>query len=118
VDSLVVAQAPPHILIVKKYQTLVNEEDIEDVLATGSIPNILKFMRTRNILDVSSSFDLKYIYWLCKDSKFFKEGIEIMRAKNWYDHTFWSFSIMHKDMKTMKEYFNSERAGLKKVVGA
>lgn len=105
-------------MIVKRYQTSVNEEDIEDVLATGSIPNILKFMRTRNILDPSSSFDLKYIYWLCKDVKFYREGIEIMRAKNWYDHTFWSFSIMHRDINAMKEYFNSERAGLKKIVGA
>ena len=41
-----------------------------------------------------------------------------MRAKNWYDHTFWSFSIMQKDVIAMKEYFNSDRAGLKKVVGA
>jgi hypothetical protein len=116
VDSLVVAQAPSHTLIVKRYQTSVNEEDIEDVLATGSIANILKFMRTRNILD--GSFHLKYVYWLCKDPKFYKEAIEIMRAKNWYDHTFWSFSIMQKDVIAMKEYFNSDRAGLKKVVGA
>jgi hypothetical protein len=34
---------------VKAVQTKVNEEDIEDVLATGSIPDILKFMRTKNI---------------------------------------------------------------------
>jgi hypothetical protein len=37
-------------LVVKKYQTKVNEADIEDVLATGSIPQILKFMKTKNIL--------------------------------------------------------------------
>lgn len=115
-DSLVVAQAPPHTLIVKRYQTSINEDDIEDVLATGSIPNILKFMRTRNILD--GKFDLKYIYWLCKDPKFYIEGLEIMRAKNLFDHTFWSFSIIHNDPVAMKEYFNSERTALKKIIGA
>ena len=73
-------------------------------------------MRTKNILD--GSFNLKYIYWLCKDSKFFKECLDIMRAKQWFDPTLWSFSIMHKDLTAMIEYFNSKQSNLKKIVGA
>ncbi len=49
VDRLVVAKAPPTTLKVQRSQTRVNEDDFDDILATGSIPNILNFMRTKNI---------------------------------------------------------------------
>lgn len=41
-----------------------------------------------------------------------------MKSKNIYDHTFWSFSIMHKDLANMKVYFNSKNADLKRRVGS
>jgi hypothetical protein len=94
---------------VKAVQTKVNEEDIEDVLATGSIPEILKFMRAKNISggEGSVKFNLRQVYWLCKDKTFYTEGLKIIRSKNIFDKVFWSFSILHLDQKTMTEYFSS-----------
>jgi hypothetical protein len=49
VDRVVVAKAPFQVLRVQRSQTKVNEDDFDDILATGEIPNILNFMRTKNI---------------------------------------------------------------------
>lgn len=95
-----------------------NEDDFDDILATGSIPNILNFMRTKNILSNKIRFELRSVYWLCKDATFYSEGIKILQAKNMYDQTFWSFSIMHKDGENMRRYFNSKESDLKRRVGS
>lgn len=41
-------------------------------MATGSIPNILNFMKTKNIQSTEVSFNINNIYWLCKDPTFYK----------------------------------------------
>jgi len=40
-----------------------------------------------------------------------------MRSLKWFDPIFWSFSIFHKDLETMKEYFNCQQLKLSKIVG-
>ncbi len=118
IDRVVVAKANPVTLKVQRTQTQVNEDDFDDILATGSIPNILNFMRTKNILSPQLKFNLRNVYWLCRDQTFYSEGIKILQAKSIYDHGFYSFSIMHKDKENMRVYFNSNQASLKHQVGA
>jgi len=65
-------------------------------------------MRTKNILSNKVSFSLGNVYWLCKEAEFYNEAIKILKAKNIYDHTFWSYSILHKDTDNMKVFFNSK----------
>lgn len=117
VDRVVVAKAPATVLKVKRTQTTVNEDDFDDILATGSIPNILNFMRTKNILSPKVIFSLSSVYWLCKEPEFYNEAIKILKSKNIYDHTFWSYSILHKDKENMRTFFNSRDADLKRRVG-
>jgi hypothetical protein len=78
IDRIVVSKAPPQILKVQKSQTTVNEDDFDDILATGEIPNILNFMKTKNIQSSKVSFHLSSVYWLCKDSLFYNEAIQIL----------------------------------------
>ena len=63
-------------------------------------------------------FSLDSVYWLCKDATFYSEGIKILQQRNMFDHTFWSFSILHKDVTNMRRFFSSKAAGLKQVVGS
>jgi hypothetical protein len=58
VDRVVVSKAPPQILKVQRTQTTVNEDDFDDILATGQIPNILNFMRTKNIQSSKVKFEM------------------------------------------------------------
>jgi len=52
-------------------QTLVNFEDFDDILATGSVPDILNFMRTKNIFAEETRFRFNDVYWLLKDPTFY-----------------------------------------------
>jgi len=75
-------------------------------------------MRTKNILSNKVSFSLGNVYWLCKEAEFYNEAIKILKSKNIYDHTFWSYSILHKDTQNMNVFFNSKQANLKSRVGS
>ena len=75
-------------------------------------------MKTKNILSNKVSFSLGNVYWLCKEAAFYTEAIKILKSKNIYDHTFWSYSIMHKDTDNMKVFFNSKQSNLKHRVGS
>jgi hypothetical protein len=108
IARVVVAKATPATLRVQRSQTQVNEDDFDDILATGSIPNILNFMRTKNILSDKVKFNLRSVYWLCKDPTFYSEGIKVLIDKNIFDHTFWSYSVFHKDHQNMRVFFNSK----------
>ena len=83
-------------------------EDFDDILSSGSVPDILRFMREKNLSASDSKFRFRDIYWLCKDLGFYNEGIQILRSKNLFDPIFWSFSIYHKDQNAMKEFFESQ----------
>ena len=56
-------------------QSKVNMEDFDDILSSGSVPDILRFMREKNLVSSDSKFRFRDIYWLCKDPDFYKEGI-------------------------------------------
>jgi hypothetical protein len=74
-------------------------------------------MKTKNILSPKVSFSLSNVFWLCKEPEFYNEAIKILKSKNIYDHTFWSYSILHKDSENMRTYFNSRESDLKRRVG-
>ena len=75
-------------------------------------------MKTKNIQSSKIRFSLSNVYWLCKDSTFYSEGIKILEQKNMFDSVFWSFSILHKDKVNMKRFFSSKNADLKRIVGS
>ena len=93
---------------VSRKQYHINEEDIDDILASGSIPAVLKFMETKNIVGGKDSvrFDFRSVYWLCKDPHFYKEGIKILKKRGIFDRVFWSFSLHHNDKENMIEFFS------------
>ena len=93
INRVVVAKAPENTFRVKRVQTKVNMEDFDDILSSGSVPDILRFMKEKNLVNRDTKFRFSDIYWLCKDKEFFKEGIKILKSKNIFDDTFWSYSI-------------------------
>lgn len=56
IERVVVAKAQSKEIIVKKSQSSVNEDDFDDIVATGDIPLILNFIRTKNIQGPNSRF--------------------------------------------------------------
>ena len=119
INRIVVAKAKPNVLKVKRSQSTVNEDDFDDVLATENVVSILNFMKNKNIRDSNTNgFNFKKIYWLCKDKTFFTEGVKILREKNIFDSTFWSYSTIHQDEESIREYLSVPASQLKNKVGS
>jgi len=93
-------------------------EDFEDILSTGSIPDILKFMKEKNLFSPDNRFKMSDVYWLLKDQTFFNESISILSHKNIYDQTIWSYSIFHKNASRINEYFQSMKKHQRSIIGA
>mmetsp|Transcript_9905 Transcript_9905/g.9749 ORF Transcript_9905/g.9749 Transcript_9905/m.9749 type:complete len:210 (+) Transcript_9905:421-1050(+) len=69
-----------------------------------------------NNIAQSKDFKFSNIYWLLSDKEFYFEALRILKSKNLFDYVIWSFSIFHKDFKTLKEFFSSND-NLVKIVG-
>ena len=44
--------------------------------------------------------------WMLKDKEFYKEVVQILRDRLMYDEKVWSFSLFHKDLVGLAEYFD------------
>lgn len=93
-----------------------NFEDFDDILATGNVPDILKFMKEKNIASTEMNFNFGNVYWLLKDETFYREGLKILKQKNLYVSTFWEYSVHHNDWDTFAEWLNNKH-DLKQKVG-
>jgi len=55
VERTVVAKAEQNLLRVAKVQAKIDSDSFDDILATGSIPAMLKFMENKNIANEEES---------------------------------------------------------------
>lgn len=92
----------------RKYTNL---ESFSAVLAQGSEADILNFVATKNIWD-TSVFNFSNVWWLLKKEDFFKKLIKILRERNAYDHTTWSYGFYHSDAETIREYLDGKHGAL------
>ena len=81
-------------------------ETIDQILAQGSKEDILEFVKSKNLHN-KEIFNFSNIYYLLKDKKFYSSFMEILKKRKIYDYITWSFSLMHGDMETAKEFLNS-----------
>eukprot|EP01017_Pseudomicrothorax_dubius_P029140 TRINITY_DN3510_c0_g1_i2.p1 TRINITY_DN3510_c0_g1~~TRINITY_DN3510_c0_g1_i2.p1 ORF type:complete len:696 (+),score=188.42 TRINITY_DN3510_c0_g1_i2:115-2088(+) len=89
--------------------------NLTDILSKGSKSDIIEFVKTKNLLD-RELFSFSSIYWLLKDKDFYSQFIDICRSRKFYDETTWSFSLLHGDIQTVREYLRDiqldERTGV------
>ena len=91
---------------VKDNRNIRDMDTISDILSTGNISKILKFMESKNILN-PQLFNFNDIYWLLKSKSFYDLLIPLLRKKGIFDFTVWSYSILHNDLNTFKEFLNT-----------
>ena len=78
----------------------VDEDSWEFVSQTGSEDQVLKYLNEKNVLQL----DLSKIAFRMRDKEFFQQTIETLRNRYTYDQTLWSYSVMHNDVDSLKEY--------------
>ena len=77
-----------------------------DVLASGNLKDILNYIQEKNLHDISN-INLEDIYWLLGDKKFYLNLRTILKEKKFFDLPIWSYSLLHKDIEGVIEFFNN-----------
>lgn len=88
-------------------KTTASEDHLDDLLTRGSKEDVLKFIETKNIFN-SNIFNFADIYYLLRDREFFVRLVDILRRRRVYDQTVWSYSLMHNDFDSLREFLNSQ----------
>lgn len=98
--------------VVKSIRTQ-SKESFENILVSGSKADILEFLDNNAALAESH---LNKIYWLLKDKEFYTKLIPILRKKEMYSPTVWSFALYHSDFDSLREYLELDPS-IKRAVG-
>jgi len=105
-NGIVLAIAKEKVFEVNNERISKKLETIDQILAQGSKEDILEFIKTKNLHN-TEIFNFHNIYYLLKDKSFYLSFIDILKKRKIYDYVTWSFSLLHGDMQTLKEFFNS-----------
>jgi hypothetical protein len=78
----------------------------------GAPEEVLAFLKDANLYRV----DLKQIAWRMKEAAYFKQVTALLEARHSYDHTLWSYGVLHNDANTIRAYLQhspfADRCGL------
>lgn len=92
---------------VKEMLTIKKTDTIVDILSTGSVEDIIEFVRTKNILN-AKIFQFNQIYWLLKNKDFYHKFIDVLRERGVYDQNTWNFAFFHGDIVGVREFFSQD----------
>ena len=99
------AQGVNNLKVVRTRQST-EMKTISDILSQGSKSDILNFMKKENLYN-SDIFQFDTIYWLLDDADFYKQVLDLLKQKFYFDSTVWSFSVKHGDFPTFVEYLQN-----------
>lgn len=65
----------------------------------------MKFISTKNILN-KNIFQISDIFYLLRDRDFYLKLVEVLRRKKMFDYTVWSYSLVHSDHESLREFMS------------
>ncbi|MEZ5966798.1 MAG: hypothetical protein R3F56_23365 [Planctomycetota bacterium] len=95
-----VAFAAPRTLEVVVELSKVDTTSWDYVSQNGSVDEVLAFVEENNLLRL----DLGMVAWRMRDQAFFVAMLERLRQRLVYDGTLWSYGVLHRDERAMREY--------------
>lgn len=109
-ETAAAVSAYPHIPVVAE-PTEVDTQSWLYVSQNGTDAEVLAYLQHRNVYRIEP----RLIAFRMKDKAFYTKAIDILRNRQKYDNTLWSYSIYHKDTPAMKEFL--EKSELAKEIG-
>ncbi len=94
------AAAEPRSLRVVLAPSKVDTTSWEHVSQQGTAAEVMTFLDGHNV----QGLELAKIAWRMKDREFFTAALAKLRARHVYEHTLWSYSILHRDPEATGEY--------------
>ena len=80
----------------------VDEQSWAFVSQNGSEEQVLEYLNQKNVLRLN----LNQIAFRMRDKAFFERAIDTLRNRCVYNHTLWSYAVMHNDLESLKEYLS------------
>ena len=99
-DETVLAVADPVEFKVTDTPAELDKSSWAYVSQNGAESDVIEFLNKNNILRL----DLAKIAFRMKDKKFYRLAIETLKNRFAYNHTLWSYSILHNDKESIQEY--------------
>jgi hypothetical protein len=94
------ANAEPRTLVVVATPSKVDTTSWEHVSQQGTAAEVITFLDTHNV----QGLELGKIAWRMKERELFTQVLGKLRARHVYDHTLWSYGILHRDPVATKEH--------------
>jgi hypothetical protein len=98
--GLLAAAAAPRTLRVVATPSRVDTSSWEHVSQQGTAAEVLTHLAGANV----QRLELGKVAWRLRDRQFFVELLAQLRARHAYDHTLWSYGILHRDAGATREY--------------
>ncbi len=105
-NSELVTSADPLVFNVLEKPTKVDKQSWDYISQFGSNDEVIAFLKNANL----ASLNLDRIAFRMQDQTFFKLAIELLAARHAYNHTLWSYAMLHDVPSVAREYlqFNDQ----------
>lgn len=98
-ETLVAAAASFSFNVVAK-PTKLDTESWDYVSQNGTNEQVIAFLERENV----NALNLDKIAWRMKDAPFFKKVLALLQGRHLYQATLWSYSVMHNDIPSAREF--------------
>jgi len=98
-ETPIAAAAPVTLSVVDK-PTKIDAESWDYVSQYASADEVLKFLTTHNV----NSLNLDKIAWRMHDPKVFASVTSLLTERHLYQHTLWSYALLHDVVPAAREY--------------
>jgi hypothetical protein len=98
-ETLIAAAAPATLTVVDK-PTKIDTKSWDYVSQYASADDVLKFLGAHNI----NALNLDKIAWRMHDAKVFASVIDLLARRHIYQHTLWSYALLHNVVPAAREY--------------
>jgi hypothetical protein len=102
-ESLIASAEPFSFNVVDK-PTKIDRRSWDYISQHGTSEDVLTFLDNENIHAVN----LERIAWRMKDAKFFTQVIEKLARRHAYQHTLWSYALLHNAVNPAREFLKHE----------
>ena len=103
-ETLIAAATPVTLTVVDK-PTKIDSESWDYVSQHAAAEDVLKFLSAHNVI----ALNLDKIAWRMHDAKVFAAVTELLTRRHVYQHTLWSYSLLHNVIPAAREFLqNSE----------
>ena len=111
-EQLVAFAAPARLRVVEE-PSEVDTSSWDWISQHGSPDQVIEFLARRNLGRVS----LDAIAWRMKEKPFFERTVSTLRTRHEYDHTLWSYAVLHDVPAEVQEFLRHSDAFVARLGG-